>query len=64
MAGFALATAALLAVPFLNLLFRPIVLVAATHVLGRLHAEEPAPARADAPIAEPETSAPPEPAQA
>jgi hypothetical protein len=41
MTGFALATAALLATPVLNLLFRPIVLVAATHVLARLSAEGP-----------------------
>jgi hypothetical protein len=36
MIGFALATAALLATPVLNLLFRPIVLIGAAHVLGRL----------------------------
>jgi hypothetical protein len=36
MVGFALSTALLLATPVLNLLFRPIVLVAATQVLGRL----------------------------
>jgi hypothetical protein len=41
MVGFALTTAALLAVPGLNLLFRPIVLVGAAHVLGRLEAVEP-----------------------
>lgn len=42
--GFALATAALLATPVLNLLFRPIVLIGAAHVLGRLEhrAELPA----------------------
>ncbi len=34
--GFALSTAALLATPMLNLLFRPIVLIGAAHVLGRL----------------------------
>jgi hypothetical protein len=34
--GFALSTAVLLATPVLNLLFRPIVMVAAGHVLGRL----------------------------
>jgi hypothetical protein len=36
MIGFALSTAALLATPVLNLLFRPIVLIGAAHVLGRL----------------------------
>ena len=39
--GFALSTAALLALPVLNLLFRPIVIIAAAHVLGRLEAAEP-----------------------
>ncbi|MCA1663122.1 MAG: hypothetical protein LC659_02405 [Myxococcales bacterium] len=39
MIGFALSTAALVATPVLNLLFRPIVLIGAAHVLGRL--EEP-----------------------
>jgi hypothetical protein len=34
--GFALSTALLLATPLLNLLFRPIVMVAAVNVLGRL----------------------------
>jgi hypothetical protein len=34
--GFALATAALLATPVLNLFFRPIVLIGAVHVLGQL----------------------------
>jgi hypothetical protein len=34
--GFALTTAALLATPVLNLFFRPIVIIAAVHVLGRL----------------------------
>ena len=38
-AGFALATAALLAIPGLNLLFRPIVLIGAVHVAGRLEGE-------------------------
>ncbi|HKA86810.1 MAG TPA: hypothetical protein VKE22_04055 [Haliangiales bacterium] len=41
MLGFALSTAALLALPVVNLLFRPIVLVAAAHVLGQLEAIEP-----------------------
>jgi hypothetical protein len=40
--GFALSTAALLAVPILNLAFRPIVIIAAVHILGRLEAP-PAP---------------------
>jgi hypothetical protein len=41
MLGFALSTAALLAIPVVNLLFRPIVIIGATHVLGRLEAIEP-----------------------
>ena len=45
MIGFALSTAALLAVPVLNLAFRPIVIVGASHVLGQLEgaasAEDP-----------------------
>lgn len=41
MLGFALSTAALLALPVLNLMFRPIVLVGAAHVLGQLEATEP-----------------------
>ena len=36
--GFALTTAALLAIPFLNLLFRPIIIVASVHLLARLRA--------------------------
>jgi hypothetical protein len=36
MIGFALTTAALLATPVLNLLFRPIVIIGAAHVLGHL----------------------------
>jgi hypothetical protein len=36
MLGFALSTAILLAVPILNLVFRPIVIAGATHVLGQL----------------------------
>ncbi|HET9626529.1 MAG TPA: hypothetical protein VFP84_34440 [Kofleriaceae bacterium] len=39
--GFALSTAALLAIPVLDLAFRPIILIAAVHVLGQL--EPPAP---------------------
>jgi hypothetical protein len=37
--GFALGSALLLALPILNLLFRPAVVIAATHVLGRLEGE-------------------------
>jgi hypothetical protein len=48
MIGFALSTAALVATPVLNLLFRPIVLIGAAHVLGRL--EQPhAPAQLASP---------------
>jgi hypothetical protein len=36
MTGFALTTAALVATPILNLLFRPIVIIGAAHVLGHL----------------------------
>jgi hypothetical protein len=36
MVGFALSTAGLLAVPILNLAFRPIVIVGASHILGQL----------------------------
>lgn len=39
-AGFALATAALLATPVLNLIFRPIIIVAAVHLLGHLEPGE------------------------
>ena len=42
--GFALSTAALLAVPVLNLAFRPIVIIAAVHILGQLELRHPAPA--------------------
>jgi hypothetical protein len=42
MIGFALSTVALVATPVLNLLFRPIVLIGAAHVLGRLE-HQPAP---------------------
>lgn len=51
MIGFALSTAAVLAIPILDLAFRPIVIIAAVHVLGQLeiaggahgaaHASEP-----------------------
>jgi hypothetical protein len=40
--GFAVATAALLATPVLNLFFRPIVLVGAVHVLGQFSLASPA----------------------
>jgi len=46
MIGFALSTAALVATPVLNLLFRPIVLIGAAHVLGRLEQNHQAPALA------------------
>jgi hypothetical protein len=49
--GFALSTAGLLATPILNLLFRPTIIVAAAHVLGRLEsmaAAAPAPPSAPA----------------
>jgi uncharacterized protein involved in cysteine biosynthesis len=43
--GFALSTAALLAIPILNLAFRPIVIIAASNILGQLegnaHAADP-----------------------
>ena len=60
MIGFALSTAALVATPVLNLLFRPIVLIGAAHVLGRLesHAAAQLPATASAAA---ETPAPPAP---
>jgi len=51
MLGFALSTAALLAIPVLNLLFRPIVLIGAAHVLGQLEATEP-----DSPVLPPPAS--------
>jgi len=38
--GFGLSTAALLATPVLNLLFRPIVIVASSHLLGHLEKDE------------------------
>jgi len=40
--GFALSTATLLAAPVLNLLFRPIILVASSHLLGHLESADPA----------------------
>lgn len=39
--GFALSTATLLALPGLNLLFRPTILVASSHLLGHLESSEP-----------------------
>jgi len=39
--GFALSTAALLATPVLNLLFRPIILAGSSHLLGQLEKGEP-----------------------
>jgi hypothetical protein len=55
MLGFALSTAAVLAIPILNLAFRPIVIIGASHVLGRIEA---APARtAPAPERAPSASA-------
>jgi hypothetical protein len=39
--GFALSTATLLATPVLNLLFRPIILVGSSHLLGHLEAVDP-----------------------
>jgi hypothetical protein len=39
-AGFGVSTAALLAIPGLNLLFRPIVLAAASHLVAQIEAEE------------------------
>ena len=39
--GFALSTATLLAVPVLNLLFRPIILVGSAHLLGHLEQGDP-----------------------
>jgi hypothetical protein len=45
MIGFALSTAALLAVPVLNLAFRPIVIIGASHVLGQLELANPSATR-------------------
>ncbi|PRP94176.1 hypothetical protein ENSA5_41310 [Enhygromyxa salina] len=44
-AGFGLGAAVLLAIPLVNLLFRPAVIVAASHVLGQLEPELPRPPR-------------------
>ena len=40
--GFAMSTATLLAIPVLNLLFRPIILVGSAHLLGHLEQGDPA----------------------
>jgi len=45
MAGFAVSTAVALAIPVLNLAFRPIVIVGASHVLGQLEVATAHPAR-------------------
>jgi hypothetical protein len=42
-AGFAVGAAVMLAIPGLNLLFRPVVVAAAAHLLGRLEASPPPP---------------------
>jgi hypothetical protein len=41
--GFALSTAALMAIPILNLFFRPVILVASSHLLGHLEPAESLP---------------------
>ena len=38
--GFSLSTAALLATPVLNLLFRPIIIAGSSHLLGQLEKDE------------------------
>jgi hypothetical protein len=43
MLGFALSTAALLTIPVLNLAFRPIVIIGATHIIGQLELAGSAP---------------------
>ncbi|MCU1278206.1 MAG: hypothetical protein JWM53_1752 [bacterium] len=59
MIGFALSTAALVATPVLNLLFRPIVLIGAAHVLGRLeHAPVQLPAAVTPAVTPPSTPPP------
>jgi hypothetical protein len=63
MIGFALSTAALLATPVLNLLFRPIVLIGAAHVLGRVE-QRHAPAQLATATASPASSASTPPATA
>ncbi|HEX9102861.1 MAG TPA: hypothetical protein VF997_11690, partial [Polyangia bacterium] len=72
MIGFALSTAALVATPVLNLLFRPIVLIGAAHVLGRLEgrhetaalAAPSSPAAASSPSSPSSPSPPPTPRDA
>jgi hypothetical protein len=44
--GFGLSTAALLATPVLNLLFRPIIIAGSSHLLGQLEKDETAAERA------------------
>ncbi|GAC1594903.1 MAG: hypothetical protein NVS4B10_02960 [Myxococcales bacterium] len=51
--GFGLTTAALLATPVLNLLFRPIIIVAAVHLLGHLEPGEAGHGHPGAPAAPP-----------
>ncbi|GAC1342753.1 MAG: hypothetical protein NVSMB23_15770 [Myxococcales bacterium] len=51
--GFAVATTALLATPVLNLLFRPIIIVAAVHLLGHLEPGEAGHGHPGAPAAPP-----------
>jgi hypothetical protein len=53
MAGFALSTAAVLAIPILDLAFRPIVIIAASHIIGQLEltAGHQAPSRSPPPPA-------------
>jgi hypothetical protein len=55
--GFAVATSALLAIPGLNLLFRPIIIVAASHLLGHLEATEAAHGHPGAPALGPSAQA-------
>jgi uncharacterized protein involved in cysteine biosynthesis len=57
MIGFALSTAALLATPVLNLLFRPIVIIGASHVLGRLEHTAAAAVAVPPPVPPPVTPA-------
>lgn len=65
MIGFAISTVALVATPVLNLLFRPIVVIGAAHVLGRLEQHPPmlpAPSATTAGPAAPPAAPPPTPA--
>jgi len=61
MIGFALSTAALVATPVLNLLFRPIVLIGAAHVLGRLEQPHGPAQLTSAPSSPPPSSSTPPP---